>query len=95
MMRADKFLKLSRLVKRRTVAQEMIEAGAVLLCGRRAKASSEVRVGDRLEVSYPGRTLLVDVLCDDETALRRGVEAYSLMEERRKAPGGRSGEDGV
>ena len=85
-MRVDKFLKLSRLVKRRTVAQEMIEAGAVSIDGRRAKSSSDVGVGDELEIAYPARTLVVEVLCGDETALRRGAEAYLLREERRRAP---------
>ena len=45
-MRLDKFLKLARLVKRRTVAQEMIELGAVRLEGRECKPSSEVREGN-------------------------------------------------
>ncbi len=82
-MRADKFLKLSRLVKRRTVAQEMIEVGAVHVDGRPIKPSSEVRMGDLVEVAYPGRILRVLVLCDDEAALERGTVAYELKEERR------------
>ncbi|MBL3593209.1 MAG: RNA-binding S4 domain-containing protein [Synergistaceae bacterium] len=87
-MRADKFLKLSRLVKRRTVAQEMIEAGVVRLGGRAIKPASEVRAGDLLEIAYPSRTLIVSVICDDESSLKRGAEAYELREERRRERGG-------
>lgn len=86
-MRADKFLKLSRLVKRRTVAQEMIEVGAVHVGGRPVKPSSEVRRGDLVEIAYPGRILRVLVLCDDEAALKRGADAYELKEEHRVVRG--------
>ena len=52
-MRLDKFLKVSRLIKRRTLAKEASDAGRIMLNGKVAKASSVVKVGDRLEpVSY-------------------------------------------
>ena len=73
-MRLDKFLKLSRLVKRRTVAQEMAEIGAVRLNGRQCKPSAEVRGGDTVEVAYPRRVLSVKV--------KRGTSAYSVIEEK-------------
>ncbi len=87
-MRLDKFLKLARLVKRRTVAQEMIELGAVRINGRQCKPSSEVRMGDGLEIAYPSRLLSVEVLCDDEAALKRIApeKAYSIRDERRVNP---------
>ena len=82
-MRLDKFLKLSRLVKRRTVAQEMAEIGAVRLNGRQCKPSSEVRGGgDTVEVAYPRRVLSVKVENADEAALKRGAAAYSVIEEK-------------
>ena len=81
-MRLDKFLKLSRLVKRRTVAQEMAEIGAVRLNGRQCKSASEVRRGDTLEIAYPRRVLCVKVDCDDEPALRRGAMSYTVVSER-------------
>ena len=56
-MRLDKFLKLARLVKRRTVAQEMIELGAVRLEGRECKPSSEVREGNVIEIAYINRVM--------------------------------------
>ncbi|MBQ7263982.1 MAG: RNA-binding S4 domain-containing protein [Synergistaceae bacterium] len=86
-MRLDKFLKLARLVKRRTVAQEMIELGAVRLDGRACKPSAEVRDGAIVEVAYMARVLKVRVLCADEALLkRRGTVAWEQIEERAVSP---------
>lgn len=82
-MRIDKFLKLSRLVKRRSVAQEMVEIGAVRLGGRAVKPSAEVRAGDKIEIAFPRRVLAVEVLTVDERALKHGETAASVLEERR------------
>ena len=82
-MRLEKFLKLARLVKRRTVAQEMIELGAVRLNSRTCKPSSEVREDDILEVAYINRVLKVKVLCADEAVLRRPkTVSWEQLEER-------------
>ena len=56
-MRLDKFLKVSRLIKRRTVANEACDAGRVTVNGRPAKASVNVKVGDIIAVSYTHLTL--------------------------------------
>ena len=87
-MRLDKFLKLARLVKRRTVAQEMIDVGAVRINGRQCKPSAEVRQGDIVEIAYTSRVLSLDVLCAEEAALKRmsPEEAWSVREERRVDP---------
>lgn len=82
-MRLDKYLKLSRLLKRRTVAREMADVGAVKINGRAAKPASNVADGDVLEISFPRRTLRVKVLCSDESALKRAAQPYRLEEERR------------
>ena len=82
-MRIDKFLKLSRLVKRRTVAQEMTDVGAVLLNSKRVKPSAEVKVGDRLSVAFPGRVITAEILNVDEIALKRGADSLLMIEERR------------
>lgn len=82
-MRIDKFLKLSRLVKRRAVAQEMVEIGAVRVGGRTVKPSAEVRVGDRVEIAFPRRVLTAEILIADEQAVKRGAVAASIIEERR------------
>jgi ribosomal 50S subunit-recycling heat shock protein len=61
-MRLDKFLKVSRLIKRRTVANEACDGARVTVNGRPAKASYDVKVGDRLEIQFGARTLAVEVL---------------------------------
>ncbi|MDR2527400.1 MAG: RNA-binding S4 domain-containing protein [Synergistaceae bacterium] len=82
-MRIDKFLKAARLVKRRTVAQEMIEMGAVRLDDRTCKPSSEVAEGRVVEIAYMTRVLKVKVLCADEQLLKRPqMAAYEALEER-------------
>lgn len=81
-MRIDKYLKFSRLIKRRTVAQEMSEIGAVRINKRQCKPSSEVREGDMVEVAYPRRILTVKVVTADEMMLKRNAEAYQIVEER-------------
>lgn len=82
-MRLDKYLKLSRLVKRRTVAQEMADIGAVRINGRGSKPASDVKEGDTVEIAYPRRIVKIRVLTSDETALKRKAEPYSLIEEKR------------
>ena len=61
-MRLDKYLKVSRLIKRRTVANEACDNGRVSVNGRVVKASYDVKTGDKLEISLGSRTLAVEVL---------------------------------
>ena len=61
-MRLDKFLKASRLIKRRTVANEACDNGRISVNGRVVKASYDVKVGDRIEISMGARTVAVEVL---------------------------------
>ena len=61
-MRLDKFLKVSRLIKRRTVANEACDAGRVLVNDKPAKASVKVKQGDIIEIQFGTRTAKVDVL---------------------------------
>ena len=61
-MRLDKYLKVSRLIKRRTVANEACDNGRISVNGRVVKASYEVKVGDRIEISMGTRTVAVEVL---------------------------------
>lgn len=60
-MRLDKFLKLSRLIKRRTVAKDVSGQGRVLVNGKEAKASTTVKVGDEITVLYGNRAVTVRV----------------------------------
>ena len=86
-MRLHKFLKLARLIKRRTVAQEMIELGAVRLDGRECKSSSEVREGSIIDIAYINRVLKVKVLCADEAMLKRPkTVSWEQLEERPVKP---------
>ena len=61
-MRLDKFLKVSRLIKRRTVANEACDAGRVLVNDKPAKASVKVKPGDIIEIQFGPRTVKVEVL---------------------------------
>lgn len=61
-MRLDKFLKVSRLIKRRTVANEACDAGRVTVNGQVAKASVKVKIGDVIEIQFGTRTVKVEVL---------------------------------
>ncbi len=61
-MRLDKYLKVSRLIKRRTVANEACDGAKVSVNGRPAKASYDVKVGDRIEIQFGARTVAVEVL---------------------------------
>ena len=79
-MRLDKFLKVSRLIKRRTVANEACDNGRISVNGRVVKASYDVKVGDRIEISMGARTVAVEVLQvaenvrkDDAAAMYREV----------------------
>jgi ribosomal 50S subunit-recycling heat shock protein len=82
-VRIDRFLKLSRLVKRRSVAAEMVSVGAVRLNGSAVKPSADVAVGDTVEIAFPRRILEVAVLTADETRLKRGEVSFSVTGERR------------
>ena len=61
-MRLDKYLKVSRLIKRRTVANEACDAGRVAANGRPVKASYDVKVGDILEIKFGEKTVKLEVL---------------------------------
>ncbi|MCR5686944.1 MAG: RNA-binding S4 domain-containing protein [Lachnospiraceae bacterium] len=66
-MRLDKFLKVSRIIKRRTVANEACDADRVTINGRSAKASAQVKEGDILEIMFGTNPLKVEVLSVKET----------------------------
>ncbi len=81
-MRLDKFLKASRLIKRRSLAQEMIANDAVRVNGRPCKASYNIKPGDAVSVAFPRRLLRVRILVDDEALIKRGSRCYEVLEER-------------
>lgn len=66
-MRLDKFLKVSRLIKRRTVANEACDAGRVSINGKQAKASSAVKAGDIMEIQFGNRIVKAEITDVRET----------------------------
>ena len=78
-MRLAKYLKVSRLIKRRTVANEACDNGRISVNGRVVKASYDVKVGDKIEISMGTRTIAVDVLQVAETV--RKDDAASMYNE--------------
>ena len=74
-MRLDKFLKVSRLIKRRTVANEACDAGRVLVNDKPAKASVQVKTGDTVEIQFGSRNGKVEVLEVKDTVKKDEVES--------------------
>ncbi|HJC14958.1 MAG TPA: RNA-binding S4 domain-containing protein [Candidatus Fusicatenibacter intestinigallinarum] len=73
-MRLDKFLKVSRLIKRRTVANEACDAGRVLINDRPAKASAQVKAGDILEIQFGSKAVRVEILNVQETVKKEEAQ---------------------
>ncbi|MCI9175255.1 MAG: RNA-binding S4 domain-containing protein [Lachnospiraceae bacterium] len=76
-MRLDKYLKVSRLIKRRTVANEACDAGRVSVNGKVAKASQDVKAGDVIEIGFGTKNVKVEVLAVQDTS--RKEEAKELF----------------
>lgn len=78
-MRLDKFLKVSRLIKRRTVANEACDAGRVLVNGKPAKASVKVKIGDVIEIQFGTKTVKVEVLDLQDTTKKKKRKICSAI----------------
>ena len=79
-MRLDKYLKVSRLIKRRTVANEACDAGRVLINDKPAKASAQVKAGDILEIQFGSKNVRVEVLDVQETVKKdEAKELYRYL----------------
>ncbi len=76
-MRLDKYLKVSRLIKRRTVANEACDAGRVSINGKVAKASQDIKVGDTIEIGFGTKNVKVEVLSIQDTSKKE--EAKELF----------------
>lgn len=76
-MRLDKYLKVSRLIIRRTVANEACDAGRVMINDRPAKASADVKAGDKITISFGNKDVSVEVLSVQETV--RKEEAKEMF----------------
>ncbi|MGB5823078.1 MAG: RNA-binding S4 domain-containing protein [Proteocatella sp.] len=80
-MRIDKFLKVSRIIKRRTVAKDASDAGIILINGKEAKPSTKVKEGDILEITFGERKLKVKVMSlKDSTKKDDAMQMYEIMD---------------
>ena len=79
-MRLDKYLKVSRLIKRRTVANEACDAGRVLVNDKPAKASVQVKTGDTVEIQFGSRNVKVEVLEVKDTVKKDEVESMLILQ---------------
>lgn len=83
-MRLDKFLKVSRLIKRRTVAKEVADQGRIDINGVTAKSSSTVKEGDQLTIRYGNRTLVAEIVrILDTTKKEDAARMYNIISEER------------
>ena len=79
-MRLDKYLKVSRLIKRRTIANEACDAGRVMVNGKVAKASTDVQVGDILEIAFGNKTVKAEItLIVDSTKKEDAKEMFKYV----------------
>lgn len=79
-MRLDKYLKISRLIKRRPVANEACDAGRITVNGKVAKASLNVKIGDIIEIAFGDKTMKVEVLSLEETYKKdEAKELYKVL----------------
>ncbi|WP_409299071.1 RNA-binding S4 domain-containing protein [Peribacillus sp. SCS-26] len=85
-MRLDKFLKVSRLIKRRTMAKEVADQGRITINGITAKASSNVKVGDEMEVRFGQKLVKVKIeKLQENTRKEDAADMYSIVSEERLA----------
>ena len=79
-MRLDKYLKVSRLIKRRTVASEACDAGRVFINDKPAKASANVKVGDKITIQFGNKEVNAEVLSIAETVRKEeAADMYKLL----------------
>jgi ribosomal 50S subunit-recycling heat shock protein len=81
-MRVDKYLKVSRLIKRRTVAKEACDLGRIQVNGRVVKAGYELKIGDRLQIELGTRRVQVEIVDIQEHVLRQEArDLYKVLED--------------
>ncbi len=82
-MRLDKFLKVSRLIKRRTVAKDIAEKARIFVNNNPAKAAKELKIGDKITIEYLNRSVIVEVvkIPTNNVSVQEAKELYNLVEE--------------
>ena len=87
-MRLDKFLKVSRIIKRRTVAKEISDSGHIKVNDRKAKSSTKLVVGDIIRIEYANKTLTVEVKrLEDSVRKDDATSLYTIKDETYKNQG--------
>jgi ribosomal 50S subunit-recycling heat shock protein len=85
-MRLDKFLKVSRLIKRRTLAKEVADKGRIFINGQEAKSSSKVKVGDELTIRFGQKIVTVSIGDIKDTTKKEDANSmYTIVKEERLA----------
>lgn len=81
-MRLDKFLKVSRIIKRRTIAKEVSDKGRIAINGKQAKSSTDVKVGDEMTIQFGNKTLELKIdKIVDTTKKDEAQEMYTILKE--------------
>jgi ribosomal 50S subunit-recycling heat shock protein len=82
-MRLDKFLKVSRLIKRRTVANEVSDQGRIFINGNPSKPSKDVKEGDKISIEYYKKTVIVEVLRipSGNVSIQESKDLYRVVDE--------------
>ncbi len=84
-MRLDKFLKVSRIIKRRSIAKEISDAGRIKVNGKTAKSSTKLAIGDTISIAYGDKNLTVRVSdFKDSTKKEDARLMYEIIEEKRE-----------
>ncbi|RFU66944.1 RNA-binding S4 domain-containing protein [Peribacillus saganii] len=93
-MRLDKFLKISRLIKRRTLAKEVADKGRISINGIPAKASSNVKVGDELTVNFGQKRVIVKIeKIQESTKKEDAADMYSIVKEEKISDSNRAADE--
>ena len=86
-MRLDKYLKVSRIIKRRSVSKDIISFGQVNLNNRKSKPSSEVKIGDKISLTLGNRLITVEVISLNEKVRKEeAISLYKIIDEKEIIP---------
>lgn len=82
-MRLDKYLKVSRIIKRRAVAKDLADDQRVFVNGKLAKPAADIKVGDRIEIRFEHRHILIEVLLLSDRIMKDNPSMYELISDKR------------
>lgn len=82
-MRLDKYLKVSRIIKRRAVAKDLADDQRVFVNGKLAKPAADIKVGDRIEIRFEHRHILIEVLLLADRIMKDNPSLYELISDKR------------